>query len=221
MKIVVLKYGESVFNESYLFRDGDPDRLLPISFVFYLIQTENRNILVDVGCNDGAGFEMSIFEKPGNVLKAYGLQQQEITDVIITHAHHDHIEAVAEYSNAVIHIQEDEYQIGKMYFKDFQKIRIFKEEVDLLPEIKVKKIAGHSEGSSIVLCKYDDKEYVLCGDECYVKKCLCEKIPTGATISPEKSEKFVREYSSEAYSTLLFHDPEIMKGKIGFEIITE
>lgn len=69
MKIVALKYGESVFGENFIFKGGSKDRLLPISFVIYLIQTENKNILVDVGCDDGAGFEMSIFKKPVEVLK--------------------------------------------------------------------------------------------------------------------------------------------------------
>ena len=61
MKLTVFKYGESVYNECYLFAGGDPDRLLPISFVFYLIETGDRRLLVDVGCNDGAGFEMRRF----------------------------------------------------------------------------------------------------------------------------------------------------------------
>ena len=41
MKITVLKYGESIFEEVHMFRGGRPDVKLPISFVFYLIETEN------------------------------------------------------------------------------------------------------------------------------------------------------------------------------------
>ena len=80
--------------------------MLPISFAFYLIQTNGRNILVDVGYNDGAGFVRRRFCKPVEVLKSYGLQPEEITDVVITHAHHDHLEAIGAYKNAVIYIQE-------------------------------------------------------------------------------------------------------------------
>lgn len=57
MNIVALKYGESVFGENYIFKSGRKDVLLPISFTIYLIQTENKNILVDVGCDDGAGLK--------------------------------------------------------------------------------------------------------------------------------------------------------------------
>lgn len=77
MKITVLKYGESIFEEVHMFRGGRADVKLPISFVFYLIETENKKILVDVGCDDGAGFEMSIFSKPVFVLEDYGLKARK------------------------------------------------------------------------------------------------------------------------------------------------
>ena len=91
MKIVALKYGESVFGENNIFKGGRKDVLLPISFTIYLIQTEDKNILVDVGCDDGAGFEMSQFKKPVDVLKEYGLSPNDITDVIITHCPNDYM----------------------------------------------------------------------------------------------------------------------------------
>ena len=115
MKIVALKYGESVFGENHIFKGGNPDNLLPISFTIYLIQTEKKNILIDVGCDDKAGFEMSIFKKPIEVLREYGLTPDEITDVVITHSHHDHIEAIKYYSDAIIHIQREEYPSAKGY----------------------------------------------------------------------------------------------------------
>ncbi|MEE1013136.1 MAG: hypothetical protein U0L92_02335 [Clostridia bacterium] len=37
MKIVALKYGESVFGENYILKGGRKDVLLPISFTIYLI----------------------------------------------------------------------------------------------------------------------------------------------------------------------------------------
>lgn len=64
---------------------GRKDVFLPISFVFYLIQTQNRLILVDTGCDSIDGFVMMHFCKPVEVLKRYGLDPEDITDVMITH----------------------------------------------------------------------------------------------------------------------------------------
>lgn len=219
MKITVLKYGESIFEESNIFKSGRPDVKLPISFVFYLIETEDKKILVDVGCDDGAGFKMSIFKKPVLVLEEYGLNTSDITDVVITHAHHDHIAAIKPYKNAVIHIQELEYQYAKKYIPATFKVHTFDDKFHLIDQIVTKKIGGHTQGSSIVICHVEEKNYVFCGDECYVKACFDKQIPTGASYRPEVSERFIKEYSGTNHVPLLFHDPDILKGRIGYEVI--
>ena len=212
MKIVALKYGESFFNECYIYKGGKKDILLPISFTIYLIQSGCKNILIDVGCDDGAGFIMTVFKKPVDVLYEYGLKPDEITDIVITHSHHDHIEAIGYYSNATIHIQKDEFASAKKYIPQNLKINLFEEEFLIAKDIIIKKIGGHSIGSCIVLAK----NYVLCGDECYHKKCLIDKIPTGSFYNEEKSKDFIDEYSKEKYIPLLFHDDNILKGKVGY-----
>ena len=212
MKIVALKYGESVFGENYIFENGKEGVLLPITFVIYLIQTKGKNILVDAGCDDGAGFEMSIFKKPTEVLKEYGLTPDDITDVIITHSHRDHIGAVGHYKKATIHIQKDEYESGRKYIDKESKINLFDEAFEVCPGVLIKKIGGHTDFSSIVVA--EDK-YVLCGDECYYKECFDRGIITGSSKYPDKSRAFMEEYRNEKYKLLFFHDKDIFPGKVG------
>lgn len=221
MKITVLKYGESTFEEAYIFKGGDLSIKLPISFVFYLIETEDKKILVDVGCNDGAGFVMKRFKKPVDVLAEYGLTPEDITDVILTHSHHDHVEAIGDYPHAQIYIQQEEYPYAKPYIPSDSSVHTFDETFTLCNNVTVQKIGGHSLGSSIILCHTAGKDYVLCGDECYVKACLEKQIPTGASCRPEASLQFIKKYSGTDYVPLLFHDPSILDGCIGYEVITE
>ena len=120
-KLIALKYAESTLPESAVFQGGRKDIKVPITFVIYLIATGKKCILVDVGCDTMPGFEMINYERPVDVLRRYGYEPEDITDVIITHAHHDHIAAVGYYKNAVIYIQEDEYALGQQYIPaDFQ-----------------------------------------------------------------------------------------------------
>ena len=51
-------------------------------------------ILVDAGCNDMGGLPTANFDSPVSVLENMGIMPQDITDVVITHAHHDHISAL-------------------------------------------------------------------------------------------------------------------------------
>ena len=215
MKITALKYGESVFGENYILKGGRKDILLPISFTIYLIQTENKNILVDVGCDDGAGFVMSIFKRPVDVLKEYGLSPNDITDVIITHSHYDHIEAIRYYENATIHIQKDEYITAKKHIPTDFDVHLMDDEFSLEKNIIMKKIGGHSVGSCIVLAD----NFLLCGDECYYEKCLTDKICTGSSYNEKVSETFIAEFSKDKYIPLLFHDDKILQGEVGYVTI--
>ncbi|MBR5236487.1 MAG: MBL fold metallo-hydrolase [Clostridia bacterium] len=212
MKIIALKYGESIFGEHRIFKGGSQERMLPISFVIYLIQTENKNILVDAGCDDGAGFVMSVFKKPVEVLAEYGLSPDDITDVVVTHGHHDHVEAIGYYRNAEIHVQKEEYEKTARFLSEGRKVHLVEDEYVVADGVTMRKIGGHSAGSSIVLAG----DYVLCGDECYYKECLSDHILTGSSCDEEKSLGFINVYSDNKYKPLLFHDPRILENEVGF-----
>ena len=215
ISLSVLKYGETVFGENYLFEGGEVGKLLPITFCVYLIENATRKILVDAGCDDGSGFPMSLFCTPVQALATAGLEADDITDVIITHAHNDHIQSVSHFEKATVYIQKDEYESGKKYLPSGFKTVLFDEEVNIDGEIFIKKIGGHSKGSCIILFEHADKTVVLCGDECYTTRNLKEKIPTGASKNRPKSKEFIEEYSKEKYIAFTCHDPNIMQGKLG------
>ena len=215
IKLTVLKYGDTVFGENYIFRGGEKGKLLPITFCVYLIETKSRKILVDAGCDDGSGFPMSVFCTPTEALSHTGLTPSDITDVIFTHSHHDHVEAAHHFTNACFYVQSDEYATVKKYIPENFKVITFEDEYQIDREIFIKKIGGHSAGSSIVTFEHGDKTVVLCGDECYTAKNLNEKIPTGASRNPQVSEFFVEEYSKDKYIAFTCHDPDIKRGQLG------
>jgi glyoxylase-like metal-dependent hydrolase (beta-lactamase superfamily II) len=212
--ITAFKYAQSTLSESSIFRNGSRDRRLPISFLFYLIEDGANKILVDVGCDFMPGFKMEHFIRPSELLKRYGILTGDISTAVITHAHHDHIGAVASFKNTTIVIQQDEAAKGEKYLKGL-RVETFKDKFEIAPGIDVLKIGGHSVGSSIVQLKSERKTHILAGDECYVRACLERKIPTGASFNPKKSEEFIRKYSSPSYEVHLYHDFSTLPGRNG------
>lgn len=206
IEIIPIEYGKSYLKESMIFYDGAEDKISPIIFVIYLIKTENRAILVDAGCETMPGFEMYDFIGAVKALKKIGVVPKDVTDVIITHAHHNHIECVKYFTNAVIHIEKDEYESGKEYIPDNFKTNIFTDRFNICEDIRVLKIGGHSKGSCIVEVKKDDKTLVIAGDECYSRLCIREKRHTGSYFNEDASKEFVCKYSDEKYTVLLCHD---------------
>ncbi len=205
-EIIQIEYGKSVLPESIIFEKGANDKFRPIVFMVYLIKTENRLILVDAGCVTMPGFEMTDFIGPVKALEKLNIKPEDVTDVVITHAHHDHIECVSEYKNAAVYIQRDEYESGKQYFADGTNVCLFDDEKEICKNVKAIKIGGHSKGSCIVEINKDNNRYIIAGDECYLRECLDKKIPTGSSFSPEKSREFIKRYNSGNYTVLLCHE---------------
>ena len=206
MEIIPVKYGESVLPEKMIFINGDEDKVREIVFKVYLIKTDEKLILVDAGCETMPRFVMKNFAGTVKALENINISPEEITDVIITHAHHDHIECVKYFKNAVIHIEENEYERGKKYILDDFKVNMFSDEFSVCENVKIIKIGGHSKGSCIVEIKMSDIVYIVAGDECYLRECLTKKNPTGSSFNKQASKDFIEKYSSKEYTVLLCHD---------------
>ena len=206
LSLYCLKYAESFLPESMVFAGGDGEKKIPISFVIYLIQTEKANILLDPGCDTLPGFQMRYSSPPAAVLAQVGLSAEDITDIVITHAHHDHIEAVKYYPDAVVHITASEYQSGKTYIPESCRVHIFEKEYALHPKIRIVEWGGHAKGSAVVEVETEGKIHLLAGDECYTQENIAQKRCTGAFYCKEKAIEFVEKYSDPTYCVHTCHD---------------
>lgn len=205
-KLHRITYANSTLPESYVFDGGREDKLIPIVFSIFLIRIDGRNILVDAGCDTMPGFEMQNFKSPVLALEEKGVHAKDITDVILTHAHHDHIEAVHYFENALIHIEREASEKGCKYIPENFRVNVFEDEYRLCDDVKIVKIGGHSRGSCVVEVTVDGKEYVLCADECYLHYNLEKRIPTAKHYSLERSRYFINKYSDGRYICLLSHE---------------
>lgn len=214
VEITAVIYGETEIPESMAFWGGSSKVFYPIKLVIYVVRTENNLILIDAGCDTMPGFPLRNFISPAAALKGAGFEPEQITDIIVTHAHHDHIDGVRHFSNAVIHIQQEEYSEGKHYIPDGFRVQLFEKHCTVAGCLKVCRFGGHSQGSCIVKLNRNGTKYVFSGDECYLQACLDRKLPTGASCRPEISRYFVETYSKDEYKVLLSHDPGIVPGLV-------
>ena len=218
MKLTALKYSETEITERMAFPNGNPEKKLPIALLFFLVETAGRSILVDVGCDTMPGFPLYRFCPPVEVLECCGVPRGSITDVVLTHTHHDHIDALRYYPQAAIWLQQAELAAAQPYLPSSGRLHLFDAGAVICPNVEVRHIGGHSAGSSVLLLSVPQGEYVLCGDECYTRENLLKKIPTGSSLDPAKSTAFVETYSDARYRTVLFHDPDLVK-EIGSRVL--
>lgn len=206
VKIIPIEYGKSVLPEIMVFADGDAEKNCPIVFKIFLLQMSGKMVLVDAGCETMPGFSMCDFVGSVKALEEKGVKAEEITDVILTHAHHDHIECVKYFEKANIYLQKEEYEAAKPYLNENMKLILFNEYLELVPGISIVKIGGHSKGSCVVEIAEGEKTTVIAGDECYLRECLTRMCPTGASYCPERSKAFLQKYTKDNYRVLLCHD---------------
>lgn len=94
---------------SGMYEDGVVD--LPFSFV--LAQRDGHNVLIDTGfMQDDHSFSRKFgipyWISPLRMLSEIGVEADAVTDIIVTHAHFDHMGSIGEFPNARIHIQKSE-----------------------------------------------------------------------------------------------------------------
>ena len=212
--IYCLKYADAVLSEAWVFDGGNEDEMILISYAIYLIKTADKMVLGDAGCDMLSEPDIKDFCSPMVVLRSIGVSEEEITDIIITHAHYDHIQAVGYFKNAVIHISESEYQKGKEYIPEHMKVNSFQKELIIDPQIKVIEWGGHSEGSSIIEIETDTQTHILAGDECYTNENINKKRCTGAFFSKEKAMEFVEEYGDRRYCVHTCHERSLITKRV-------
>lgn len=85
---------------------------IDIAMVFWLIRGGRRTILFDTGAHRQywiADFHMTDFLSPEKALAQAGVDPDSVTDLIISHAHWDHMGGIDLFPKASIWIQKDEY----------------------------------------------------------------------------------------------------------------
>jgi len=214
MHVYCLKYAESTLPESMVFAGGHREKRVPISFAIYCICLGERKILVDAGCDTMPGFTMKDFICPVSVLERIGLSAEEITDVILTHTHHDHIACVKYFENARIHVTEEALPGARKYIPEGRQIHTFSMDYEIAKGIRIVKIGGHAAGSAIVEIATENGIHVLAGDECYTAENILTKRQTGSFVNKENAAGFIETYSQPQYLVHTCHDISLKTERI-------
>ncbi|MBQ9784348.1 MAG: MBL fold metallo-hydrolase [Clostridia bacterium] len=214
MELIALQYGKTTLREDWIRTDGDASRVYPIALLFFLIRTEEKCILVDVGCDTMPGFDLIEHESPVVTLERAGVRREEITDVILTHGHHDHADALRYYPSATVYVHENELAEVRKYMLPTQTAVTFSAPTEVAAGVRILPICGHTDGSSVVELAMGERTVVLCGDECYHRDCFSFPQRSGGSCNRENTLAFFKTYSAPQYETVLFHDPDLV-GELG------
>ncbi|MDD3363186.1 MAG: N-acyl homoserine lactonase family protein [Hespellia sp.] len=169
------------------FYDTEGFEMLPVTV--FLVEGNGKKILIDTGMcqteiadkyhhpGDTQPEGYAIYEK----LEAMGYKCGEITDIIFTHLHWDHIYHMKKFPNAKRYVQRSEYEFATnpipLYFKSYEEPRLgltpqfdgldfvlLDGECEVMDGISVYLTPGHSIGHQNIVINTKEGKYHCCGD---------------------------------------------------------
>jgi len=175
-EVLAVRYGYRVTSraESYLnfHLYGEPDADLDIDYYFWVIRDSGSVTLVDTGFAPESGARRSRqgFSTPAEALPALGIDPDDVTAIVITHAHWDHTGNVRQFPRAHLVLTEAEYAFWtsplaeRAHFAAHRepdeiallararaegRVTLFSGSYRLAPGIELTEVGGHTPGQLI------------------------------------------------------------------------
>lgn len=205
-----------------------------------LIQYGGKNYLIDASFdtkkldekqrrNLGILSESRIEES----LAILGLTTDDITDVLMTHMHHDHSggltelndvgEVVSKFKKAIIHVQQTEWyemqhpnkRTRGTYLKEncepiAHQVHTFDTELTVAPGIRMIHTGGHSNGHSIILLEQNGETLIHLSDllitHTHFNPLWVPAVDDYPMASIAIKEKWLQEAFEKGYKFIFYHD---------------
>lgn len=217
---------------------ASPARMTAAAMMIWLIRGNGRVILLDAGFYHKRFFrewKVRDFVKPSDSLAALGLKPADVTDIIISHMHWDHVDGIDLFPNARLWIQRDEYgyYTGEAWHGDTHG-GIDPEDVLVLVKLNIKGRVAFVEGdnqtiipgitcytggkhtyqSQFISVRTAEGTVVLASDNAYFFENLERHIAIGTTldaVSNLRAQERMKQLASRPDLIVPGHDPAVFE----------
>lgn len=225
------------------FLSVDERHRMRLNLNLLLIKTSEKLILVDTGVGNKMNEkELKIFSPSvpsfDEALKEKGFTPNSITDVIMTHLHHDHAGGIVSldyagnefltFPNATYHIQQSEWEIAKHpdvlnqaaydYERNLSllekagKLNLIDADYAVCEGVTLKLVGGHSEGMQIIIINSENNKYIYAGDiipsSIYLKLPITSAYDVCRKDTVKAKQWIINKLETEGYSLIYDHSTE-------------
>ncbi len=222
---------------------GDPAVTIPTIFTFFLLKAEDRVILVDIGFTAELcerympDVGQAAEEDPFGQLEALGVRPDDVDEIVVTHAHWDHLSSAAwRFPNARVHLQRAEYEFvtnpPHPWFRELvdtdaveslsdqsrPRLVLLDGETEILAGIRSIATPGHTKGHQSILVDTIHGDVCITGDALLNYRNLDEDVGPGFNcnlIDCMRSIATIRGLSQQGVVILAGHDPTMLTRHAG------
>jgi glyoxylase-like metal-dependent hydrolase (beta-lactamase superfamily II) len=228
------------FAVSGLVAAADPSRRLDIPVMVWLLKGSNgRRVLVDSGFYRRKfvdSWQVQNFRSPADAVAAAGVPADEITDVIISHAHWDHVDGADLFPKATVWIQREEYRYytgeawqsrnthGGVDQEDMQALLAINmagrlrfvdgDDQQPIPGIRCYTGGKHTWASQYVAAPVAGGTVVLASDNVYLYENIEKHVPIAQTLDAASNldaQTRIRSLASSPDLIIPGHDPAVFE----------
>jgi glyoxylase-like metal-dependent hydrolase (beta-lactamase superfamily II) len=191
-EIVIVKYGTRSTQRGEVFLNGfihndHSDGAIEMDYYFWVIRNDERAVLVDTGFSAAGGGrrKRTFLLDPIEAFEALGVAPSSAPDVVVTHAHYDHIGNLSLFDRSRVWIARAElnfWSSGMRHRKQFAyssesdeidgliaadyagRVSSIDDEAEIAPGIRVVRLGGHTPGQLVVLVSTSEGEVLLASD---------------------------------------------------------
>jgi glyoxylase-like metal-dependent hydrolase (beta-lactamase superfamily II) len=228
------------FSVAGLVAGAERSRTLDIPVMVWLLKGSNgRQVLIDSGFHHQKFLDQwkpREFRTPAAAVEAAGVKPDAVTDIIISHAHWDHVDGVDLFPKATVWIQRDEYQYytgaawharsthggidaddmhallkinieGRLRFVDG-------DDQEIIPGLRCYTGGRHTWASQYVSAKTEAGTAVFASDNVYLYENLDKRAAIAQTLdaaSNLKAQDRIRALASDSRLIVPGHDPAVFE----------
>ncbi|WP_345750855.1 N-acyl homoserine lactonase family protein [Microbacterium rhizophilus] len=239
--VIAVRHGDWHTTRSHVFLNyadlGEPDAAQTVAYYFWVILGPERTIVVDTGFGADAATRRGrdVLVPPAEAWVGLGLDRDAEIDLVLTHAHYDHIGNVAWFRRAAVYMARAEYEFWAgpaadapsfrglveadelAHLRELHasgRLRLLDSELTLAPGVELIAGPGHTPGELMVRVETSDGVALLTSDAVHFDEELARDMPFRHMcdlVSAHDTFRRIRALASggEIAHVITGHDPSI------------